>query len=141
MIELSPGGGYWTEILAPYAKATGGRYVATGTDLANPDLSAGAKAGRAAFEKRFADPAVYGPVTVVNFGPKAEPARRARLGRRGVHLAQHPQLHLPAGMLDKVLADAFAVLKPGGVLGVEEHRADPRPEAKGNTDGYVSEAT
>ena len=24
VIEVSPGGGYWTEILAPYAKATGG---------------------------------------------------------------------------------------------------------------------
>ena len=29
------------------------------------------------------------------------------------------------------MADAFAVLKPGGVLGVEEHRSDPRPMADG----------
>jgi len=27
VIEVSPGSGYWTEILAPYAKATGGTYV------------------------------------------------------------------------------------------------------------------
>ena len=37
--------------------------------------------------------------------------------------------------------DFFAVLKPGGVLGVEEHRADPRPELPGISDGYMSKAT
>ena len=39
VIEVSPGSGYWTEILAPYAKATGGTYVATAADLNNPQLS------------------------------------------------------------------------------------------------------
>ena len=39
VIEISPGSGYWTEILAPYAKATGGTYIAGVADLANPDLS------------------------------------------------------------------------------------------------------
>ena len=43
VIEVSPGGGYWTEILAPYAKATGGTYVATAADLDNPKLSEGAR--------------------------------------------------------------------------------------------------
>jgi len=33
------------------------------------------------------------------------------------------------------------VLKPGGVLAVEEHRADPKPEAPGLSSGYMSEAT
>jgi hypothetical protein len=47
VIEVSPGGGYWTEILAPYAKATGGTYVAGLADLANPKISEGAaRAGR-----------------------------------------------------------------------------------------------
>ena len=41
------------------------------------------------------------------------------------------------GDLDKVLADAFAALRPGGVLAVEEHRADPRPMIKDARDGYV----
>jgi predicted methyltransferase len=141
VIEISPGGGYWTEILAPYAKATGGRYVATGADLDNPNLSAGAKAGRAAFEKRFGDTAVYGTISVVNFGPQAKP-----LGPPGsadlVFTSRniHNFLEQP-GMLDKVLKDSFAVLKPGGALGVEEHRSDPKPEAPGYANGYVSEAT
>ena len=141
VIELSPGGGYWTEILAPYAKATGGTYIATGADLDNPNLSAGAKAGRANFEKRFGDPAVYGMVKVVNFGPMAKPLGPPNSAdlvftSRNIHNFLYQQ-----GMLDKVMKDAFDVLKPGGVLGVEEHRADAGKEKPGHTDGYVSEAT
>jgi predicted methyltransferase len=49
------------------------------------------------------------------------------------------------GQLDKFFADSAAALKPGGVLGVEEHRADPRPETvtdgRAGADGYVSKAT
>ena len=41
VIEVSPGGGYWTEILAPYAAATKGRYVAGVADLANPKMGPG----------------------------------------------------------------------------------------------------
>jgi predicted methyltransferase len=44
-------------------------------------------------------------------------------------------------MLAKSMADFFAVLKPGGFLAVEEHRADPRAEMPGVTDGYVGVAT
>lgn len=138
VIELSPGSGYWTEILAPYAKTTGGTYVTTGADLANPKVSEGAKKGRADFEARYADPAKWGPVKVVNFGPQSGPlgapgSADMVITARNIHNFLYQQ-----GMLDKVLKDAFDVLKPGGVLAVEEHRADPRPETPGVTDGYVA---
>ena len=73
VIELSPGGGYWTEILAPYAKATGGTYVATAADLANPKLSDAARKNRADFEAKYGDTARYGPVRYVNFGSVSGP--------------------------------------------------------------------
>jgi len=38
-LEVQPGGGWWTQILAPYAARTGGRYAATAADLGNPNLS------------------------------------------------------------------------------------------------------
>jgi predicted methyltransferase len=38
ILEVQPGGGWWTEILAPYAHATGGKYYATAADLDNPKL-------------------------------------------------------------------------------------------------------
>jgi predicted methyltransferase len=44
-------------------------------------------------------------------------------------------------MLPKVMNDFNAVLKKGGILAVEEHRADPKPMAPDGRDGYVSEAS
>src|SRR5206468_12541326 len=44
------------------------------------------------------------------------------------------------GRLDKTLADFHAALKRGGILAVEEHRADPRPMIDEAHDGYVSTA-
>jgi predicted methyltransferase len=141
VVEVSPGGGYWTEILAPYAKATGGTYVAGVADLANPKISEGAKKGRAAFETRFADPAKYGTVQFANFGPVAGP-----LGAPGsadlVITARnvHNWTGQP-GVADKIFADFFAVLKPGGLLGVEDHRAEPKSETDKGADGYLATAT
>jgi len=140
VIELSPGGGYWTEILAPYAKATGGTYVATAADLDNPKLSEGARKGRAAFEAKYGDAAKYGPIKYVNFGPVSGP-----LGPPGsadiVITARNVHNFMMQGTLDKILKDAHAVLKPGGVLAVEEHRAEPTPELPGVSNGYVSTMT
>ena len=141
VIEISPGGGYWIEILAPYAKATGGKYVAGVADLDNPRISEGAKKGRAAFEAKYADTAKYGAVGYANFGMASKP-----LGEPGsadmVITARniHNWMWQP-GMLDKALADFHAVLKPGGVLAVEEHRADPRPQVADARDGYVATAS
>ncbi|MFM8941192.1 MAG: class I SAM-dependent methyltransferase, partial [Phenylobacterium sp.] len=140
VIEVSPGGGYWTEILAPYAAATKGRYIAGVADLSNPKLSEGARKGRADFEARFADVARYGKVEYVGFGATSGP-----LGAPGsadmVLTARniHNWMWTP-GMLPKVMNDFNAVLKKGGILAVEEHRADPKPMAPDGRDGYVSEA-
>ena len=139
IIEISPGGGYWTEILAPYAKATGGTYIASAADLDNPKLSDGARKGRQAFEAKYADEAKFGKVGFVNFGAESKPLGSASadmvITARNIHnwLWQPP-------MLDKAMADFYAVLKPGGVLAVEEHRSDPRPQNADARDGYVSTA-
>lgn len=141
VIEVVPGSGYWTEILAPYAKATGGKYIAGVTDLQNPKISDGAKKGRAAFEARYADTAKFGTVGYANFGSVSGPlgapgSADMVITARNIHnwLWQPP-------MVDKAMADFFAVLKPGGVLAVEEHRADPRPQNADARDGYVAVAT
>ncbi len=140
ILELSPGGGWWTEILAPYARMTKGRYITTGADLGNPELPQAARDARAKFEARFADQAIYGQVTVVNFGPKSVGLGEPNsvdfvLNGRNIHnwMAQ--------GTLDKVMAESFAVLKPGGILAIEEHRnaAGATQDPKAPT-GYVTEA-
>jgi predicted methyltransferase len=140
VIEVVPGGGYWTEILAPYAKATGGTYIAGVTDLANPKVSDGARKARADFEAKYTDTNKYGPIRYVGFGVVSGP-----LGEPGsadlVITSRNIHNFMFQGVLDKSMSDFFAVLKPGGVLAVEEHRADPRPEAPNVSDGYVSVAT
>lgn len=139
VIELSPGGGYWTDILAPYAKATGGRYMATAADLNNPNLSEGARRNRTAFEQRVSNRDIYGEVALVNFGAQSGPlgppnSADVVLTARNIHN------WMPAGILDRVLGQAFAVLKPGGVFAVEEHRANPGEQDPKAENGYVTEA-
>lgn len=128
VIEFSPGGGYWTEILAPFLTKTGGRYIATGRKI-----------------EKLADEAKWGKQEYVAFAVDSPPL--AASGTADVVLTFrniHNFLWQP-GMLDKSMSDSFAALKPGGVLGVVEHRADPRPETvrggRSAADGYVSIAT
>ena len=140
ILEFDPGGGYWTEILAPFAKATGGRYIGALADLNDPKLSPQQRDGRARFEAKFSDQAVWGKVETTGFGrvsgPLAPPASvDFILTARNIHNLMW------GGILDKMLADSFAALKPGGVLAVEEHRSDPRPMQTDARDGYVSEAS
>lgn len=140
VLELSPGGGWWTEILAPYARMTKGTYSATAADLNNPELSQAAKDARANFEKKFSDQSVYGQIAYVNFGPKsvglgAPNSADFVLNGRNIHN------WMANGIIDKVMAESFAVLKPGGILAIEEHRnaADAVQDPKAPT-GYVTEA-
>jgi len=140
VIDLQPGAGYWTEILAPYAMKTGGVYVAGVSDLANPKLSDAAKAGRAKFEAKFADAARYGQIRYVGFGPVSGPMAAPNsvdliITSREIHN------WLGGGYLDRAFAQAYAALKPGGILAVEEHRADPRPQLTGASNGYVATQT
>jgi predicted methyltransferase len=136
ILEVQPGGGWWTEILAPYARMTRGAYHATGADLANPKLPEGARKSRADFEARLAaKPEIYGKVRVHNFGPVAAPLPANTfdfiLTARSVHgWAQND-------LTDKVFANLYQALKPGGILALEQHRAAPGKSDP--TTGYVTE--
>jgi predicted methyltransferase len=139
ILEVQPGGGWWTEILAPYAHATGGKYYATAADLDNPELSEGARKARAEFEARFAaKPEVYGQVQLVNFGAKSRPLPENTfdfvLSARSVHG------WMGNGITDKVLKDLYGALKPGGILAIEQHRANPGEQDPKAESGYVTEA-
>ncbi|MET0274111.1 MAG: methyltransferase domain-containing protein [Phenylobacterium sp.] len=140
IIEVQPGSGYWTEILAPYAKATGGRYIATAADLENPLLSEGARKGRADFEAKYADTAKFGTVGFVNFGAQSKPLGAPGSADMVITARNIHNWMWQDKVLDKVMADFHAVLKPGGVLAVEEHRADPRAQIGDARDGYVATA-
>ena len=108
-------------------------------DLDNPELSADSRKARADFEARFAaKPEVYGQVQLVNFGAKSKPlpdnAFDFALSARSVHG------WMGAGITEKVFKDLYGALKPGGILAIEQHRANPGQQDPKAESGYVTEA-
>lgn len=138
VVEIWPGGGWYTEILAPYLQ--GGKLYA-----AHFAKDSGVKyfnnSRRSFAEKIKASPDVYQSLVMAEFSPKMN------------------KLTVPDGSADLVLtfrnvhnwlrsineAEAFALfykaLKPGGVLGVVEHRAKPNTSWEiMKQSGYMTEA-
>jgi predicted methyltransferase len=139
VIDVDPGSGWWTDILAPYLARTGGHYIAAVADLADPKLSDEARKGRAAFEAKYVGhPQPYGDVATVGFGrtsgPLAPPASVDL-----VLVSRETHNWVTNGFIDKAFADFHAALKPRGVLATEDHRAPAGADpAKG--DGYIPES-
>ncbi len=142
VIELSPGGGWYTEILGPYLRPRGQLLVAHFAADSPVDYE---RRGRERFDvKLAAQPQLYDRVRVGTLpGPKTSPgfgglAPAASVDRvltfRNVHN------WLDGDTFDILLRASFEVLKPGGVLGVVEHRAAPGSTlAQAIKTGYVTE--
>lgn len=137
VIELYPGGGWYTEILAPFLKARG-HYVAA---IIKPDKPAGEEAtNKTGLRAKFAaDPARYGAAKVVEFVPKnavlgAPNSADLVLTFRNVHNMTDD------GVAEPIFKAMFDVLKPGGTLGVVDHRAKPGTTLAENKEtGYLPE--
>lgn len=119
VIEITPAAGWYTEILAPVLRDNG-HYIAAVTDN-----NAEAKQDAAALRAKFAaDPAQYGKATVVGFNPQAPvfgPPGSADM----VFTFRNVHNWVQAGTAQAMFKAFYAVLKTGGTLGVEEHRAAP----------------
>lgn len=139
ILEVQPGGGWWTRILAPYAARSGGRYTATAADLNNPSLSDATRKGRADFAARYADEQVFGKVELVNWGPTAAPLPPNSYDFILLSRVIHGWMRTD-GLLERNLASLAGSLKPGGVLAVEQHRGNPGPQDPKAESGYVTEA-
>lgn len=141
VVELTPGGGWYSEILAPYLRPQGRFYAA---HFAADSPSAGARRARANFEARMAKaPELYDRMQLGTlpqggrFGADLAPPGGADL----VLTFRNVHNWLQDGSLDGTLQACLALLKPGGVLGVVDHRAAPgTPVATMTKTGYVSEA-
>lgn len=136
IVEIWPGGGWYTDILAPWIAAHDGRYMAAWTAV-EPD-DPGALALRERFAARFENPA-FGDPNLCAFGPEGftglEPGSAdAIVTFRNTHN------WMAGGFVEEAFEAMFEALKPGGLLGVVEHRLsasrvqDPRAAS-----GYVQE--
>lgn len=130
--EISPGGGWYSEILAPWLDGSG-QYIAAGS---NPAASENAAKSVAAFEakvKAYAPNAkmgVFGKGVYDKIAP--EGSVDAVLTFRNVH-----NWHM-GGFAPDAFKAFFAALKPGGVLGVVDHRLpEDRPDADMASSGYM----
>ena len=140
VVEFWPGAGWYTEILAPFLAGTGGKLYAALLQLTDP-ADAAARDVVEAFRAKFGgDRRLYGEIELTAFGPTSGPVAPAGSADLVLFLRN---LHnwMAAGIAEKAFRDAFLALKPGGTLGIEEHRAEPGgvPDLLAES-GYVDQA-
>jgi predicted methyltransferase len=138
VVQVWPGRGLWTEILAPYLARNDGSLYAANFQLGEHPNQAEADLV-ARFKARFGDRSRYGDVHMTEFGATSGPiAPEASADLVLFMLSLHEWM--AAGLDNKAFHDAFAALKPGGILGIVQHRANigglQDPAA---TNGYVQE--
>ncbi|KXV16149.1 methyltransferase [Caballeronia megalochromosomata] len=141
VLEIAPGGGWYTDILAPYLRESGrlyeAQYVSTSADLAAEDSATDADYRR----KLDTAPAMYGTVVVgtLHAGRFMGFDAHERFDR--VFTFRNIHNWIKDGQLDANLRAFYGALKHGGELGVEEHRARPGTSVQQMIDsGYVTEA-
>ncbi|KQQ47706.1 methyltransferase [Duganella sp. Leaf126] len=140
VVELAPGAGWYTEILAPYLRDNG-KLIAAGNDLASPNERE-RKAAERFMERLNANPAVYNKVALGVFSP---PRKYEFAPNNSVDMVlTFRNIHnwIPTGPdnLKLLFASVYDSLKPGGVFGVVEHRlpAAKTQDATAST-GYMHE--
>lgn len=140
VVEVWPGGGWYTEILAPYLRDNG-KYYAAGFVVDSPDTPDYRKRFQKNFEAKLAaEPALYDKAILKPLGPP-ESWSPAPAGSADAVLTFRNVHNWMSGEFEQQMFDSFfAMLKPGGILGVVEHRADTGTTLKKmKTSGYVTE--
>ena len=132
VVEIFPGGGWYAELLAPYLR-DGGQYVAA--------FPAQSTTGLKNFkEKLAAKPAIYDKVRIVPMGVPDKLDIRPEGGADFVLTFRNVHNWVDDDNVDAFMKSFFDALKPGGVLGVVEHRAKPGSKLKTAIDtGYMTE--
>ncbi len=132
VVELSPGGGWYTEILANYLHDPG-MLIAAHFD--KDSERAYFKRGRANFEKKMSNSPMYKNVKIVDLSSSlAEPETiDAVITFRNLH-------NWLGSQADLIFSNSYKVLKSGGILGIVEHRAKPGTSFEDmKKSGYVTE--
>ena len=134
VIEFYPGGGWYTEILAPALRGNG-RYIAM-----SPASERGLAGVKAMLEKNKER---FGEVDVFPFSPTAPSTFPAGTADRILTFRNvHNLLMQGDAVAAKAFADFYRALKPGGILGVSDHRLPENMDsALERKSGYVKKST
>jgi predicted methyltransferase len=133
VVETFPGGGWYSELLAPYLRDNGRHIVA---------FPAQSVKGLKNFQDKLAaKPALYDKVKIVPIGVPDKLDVRPEGGADFVLTFRNVHNWIDDDNVDAFMKSFFDALKPGGVLGLVEHRAKPDAKMKTAIDmGYVTEA-
>lgn len=140
VVEIWPGGGWYTEILAPYLAQGGGRLYAAAPDWGINGIR----------KLQAANPSAYGRIVTADFPVFDANAARVPDGSADVVLTFRNVHNWRMGYRrdDKqdYSAEAFrqmyAMLKPGGVLGIVDHRLPESADAaRERSSGYIKTST
>jgi predicted methyltransferase len=140
VVELWPGGGWYTEILAPYLTAGGGKLYAAAPDWGRSGLT----------KLQQADAKLYGSIETVDFPAFDAAAKQVPAGTADVVLTFRNVHNWRMGYRrdDKqdyspeAFRQIFAMLKPGGILGIVDHRLPETADAeRERTSGYIKTST
>ena len=139
VVEIWPGGGWYTEILAPYVAEKGKLIVASPAGRGSEGIA----------KRLDANPGLFGKVQRANFpsllgGTGVPPGTAdAVLTFRNVHNwgggYMHPE---KKGYSKEAFAEMFAMLKPGGTLGIVDHRLPENADTgREKSSGYIKVST
>ncbi|MFA7553735.1 MAG: methyltransferase [Spongiibacteraceae bacterium] len=135
VIEINPGGMWYTEVLAPVLSERG-QYIAAGYDMMRDDLPGYQIQQNKMLQQRFATESVFGKAKIIGFSP----ATKAPLGEPAsadmVLTFRNTHGWVRDGVAGNAYKAFFDVLKPGGVLGVVQHRG---PAVNSGFTGYLTE--
>ena len=141
VVEVWPGGGWYTEILAPYLRDNG-KLIAAHYDSSDTQAEYRPR-GRERFEQKMKDtPDVYGKVEVTSlmFDEEADTLVKPAAADNSVdRVVTFRSAHgmVRSGIAPAAFEHFYAILKPGGKLGVVQHMADADQDWMSRNIGYV----
>ncbi|WP_114951867.1 class I SAM-dependent methyltransferase [Sphingosinicella terrae] len=139
VVEIWPGGGWYTEILAPYIKQGGGTYYAASLGNRQDALQ----------RLQAANAGLYGDIRFAAFPAfeASEPSvpdgtADVVLTFRNVHNFQMGYQRDSQPYSEEAFRQMFAMLKPGGTLGIVDHRLPEDADSeRERTSGYIKVST
>ena len=137
VVEIAPGGGWYTEILAPAVKGKGKLYGAHYPDTGEDNYYS---KSRKKLEEKLAGNSVYSEVELTDFIPNQE-STLAPKGTADLVLTFRNLHNWNEKGTGQLFKDAYIALKKGGVLGVVEHRMpENQTLAEHHQGGYFPKA-